>query len=475
MSLNSALSASLSGLSASAKRAEVVSSNIANAQTPGYVRRQVVLVPAGPGAGRVGVHVVSITRPQDHGLLAERRIAGAAAAGAGVTAGFLKTAEAAFGAPGDPASFSARLSALESALINASSQPGNEARLMAVRDALAGAALGLQRATDSVQTARQAADSRIASEVAEVNLALKKVATLNAAIAAGQAGGQDISAQLDQRQALVDRIATIVPLREAPRDQMRIALYTTGGAILLHDSPATLEFESTGVIGAEDTALPGLRLNDRPVQMGEGSVLGGGSLGALFRLRDELAPRAQARLDLLAADLTDRLAATDRHGGLGWLTDAGQPPDLGNSVGLAGRLAVNARLDPAQGGALWRLRDGLSAATPGPLGDGSRLSAQASAMTDARQSGAPLLSPGSRSLLGLAADFLGQTAQSRLAAEAEASFTAARADTLTQAEQENGVDTDAELQDLMAVEKVYGANAKVLKTLDDLMQLLLEV
>ena len=475
MSLNSALSASLSGLAASARRAEIVSSNIANAQTPGYVRRQVELAPTGPESGRAGVHVVAVTRPQDHGLLAMRRLADAAAAGAEVTAGFLKTAEAAFGSPDDPSALSSRLSKLESALITASAQPGNEARLTAVREAMEGVALGLRRATDNVQSARQAADSRIASEVAEVNLGLKKIAALNASIAADHARGQDISALLDHRQALVDRIATIIPLREVPRDQMRIALYATGGAILLEDNPSTLGFVATGVIGAEDTALPELRLNDRPLRMGEGAVLGGGSLSALFRLRDELAPQAQARLDLLAADLAERLAATDSHAGLGWLTDAGAPPDPARTVGLAGRLAVNPRLDPMQGGALSRLRDGLSASVPGPVGDGSRLAAQARAMTDTRLTGSPVLSPGERSLSGLAADLLGQTAQSRLTAEAEASFTAARSDALKQAEHQNGVDTDAELQDMMAVEQAYGANAKVLKTLDDLMKLLLEV
>ena len=96
-------------------------------------------------------------------------------------------------------------------------------------------------------------------------------------------------------------------------------------------------------------------------------------------------------------------------------------------------------------------------------------------MTGTRLTGSPVLSPGEQSLSGLAADLLGQTAQSRLTAEAEASFTAARSDALKQAEHKNGVDTDAELQDLMAVEQAYGANAKVLKTLDDLMKLLLEV
>lgn len=466
MTLSSAFSAALSGLSASARRADVVSSNIANAQTPGYVRRQVDLAPAGPEAGRSGVQVRGILRQQDTALIADRRLAQASSAGAEVAANFLKTAETAFGTPDQPGSLGARLARLDSALTTASAQPASEARLAAVQGALESLTLGLRQATATVQSARQAADTRIAAEVGQLNSALAQVDALNNRIAADRAAGQDIAPLLDQRQMLVDGIATIVPLREVARDQDRISLYTSGGAILLEDNPIRLVFDATPVIGAEDRALGGLRVNDRPLQMRAGGVLDGGSLGALFQLRDDLAQKAQARLDTVASDLAGRLAATDSHAGMGWLTDQGRPLDPARQTGLAGRLAVNVRLDPALGGALWRLRDGLAAAQPGALGNGGLLTAQATALAAAQ--GVPSIS-------GLVANLLGQTSQARLEAESQASFAAARATTLEQAEQENGVDTDAELQDLMQVEQAYGANAKVIQTLDDLIKLLLGV
>lgn len=466
MTLSSAFSAALSGLSASARRAEVVSANIANAQTPGYVRRQVDLAPAGPEGGRSGVQMRGIVRAQDMALLADRRLAQAASAGAEVAAGFLKTAEDAFGTPDQPGSLGARLARLDSALTTASAQPGNHARLAEVQGALVSLTLGLRQATETVQTARQTADTRIGVEVQRLNTALAQVDALNNRIAADRAAGNDIAPMLDQRQTLVDGIAALVPLREVAHDHDRIALYTTGGAILLEDSPVRLDFDRTSVIGAEDTTLGGLRLNGRPITMGAGGVLDGGSLGALFRLRDTLAPEAQARLDSVAANLAGRLAVTDSHAGMGWLSDRGRPLDPARQTGLAGRLSINARLDPMQGGALWRLRDGLSAVQPAALGNGGLLSAQASALAAGQ---------GEESLSGLMADLLGQTSQARLDAESQASFATARTATLEQAEQENGVDTDAELQDLMQVEQAYGANAKVIQTLDDLMKLLLGV
>ena len=43
MSVTSALAGALSGLSATSRQAEILSSNVANATTPGYARRQVSL------------------------------------------------------------------------------------------------------------------------------------------------------------------------------------------------------------------------------------------------------------------------------------------------------------------------------------------------------------------------------------------------------------------------------------------------
>ena len=42
-------------------------------------------------------------------------------------------------------------------------------------------------------------------------------------------------------------------------------------------------------------------------------------------------------------------------------------------------------------------------------------------------------------------------------------------------ELDRGVDTDAELQDLMQVEQAWAANARVIRTMDDLLQLLMEI
>ena len=62
MSVTSALAGALSGLSATSRQAEILSSNVANAATPGYARRQLSLGSAVLAGQGQGVQVLGITR-----------------------------------------------------------------------------------------------------------------------------------------------------------------------------------------------------------------------------------------------------------------------------------------------------------------------------------------------------------------------------------------------------------------------------
>ena len=79
MSIGGTLASALSGLTASAKAAELVSSNIANATTPGYARREIVLGSRVVGTSGQGVQIVGITRSVNLPLLGDRRLAQATA------------------------------------------------------------------------------------------------------------------------------------------------------------------------------------------------------------------------------------------------------------------------------------------------------------------------------------------------------------------------------------------------------------
>lgn len=485
MSISGALASSLSGLTASARAAEVVSSNIANARTEGYARRELHLSARMVGGTGQGVQVDGVRRMVDQTLLTDRRIAQSATAGRDLQAGFYRDLETAIGTPETEGSLGARVSGLEQSLLAASARPDSEARLSSVRDMLVSVVQKIGQAAQFIQDQRMQADRDIAVTVDDLNATLASLSELNSRIQSLSAGGRDVSALADQRQQMIDRLADALPLREVARENGTVALYTTGGAALLDGQPARFGFTPSGTIVPQMTlasgALSGLTLNGRPVATsGDASTIEGGKLAGLFAVRDDLAPHAQAQIDAVARDLLDRFAdpaidPTQPPGSPGLLTDAGVAFVAANEVGLSRRLSLNAAVDPAQGGALWRVRDGLGAAVPGDAGNPARLRALSAALTAVRDPASGGFMPGARSFAALSADMLSSVSQSRVQRTSEASYSSAQLSALTELELQNGVDTDQELQTLLVIEKSYAANAKVMQAVDDMLRALLEI
>ncbi|MCW3782050.1 flagellar hook-associated protein FlgK [Defluviimonas salinarum] len=482
MSLSASLANALTGLTASSRRAEVVSSNVSNALTEGYARRELHLSPQSLGGTGAGVQIDGVTRAVDSVLLADRRIADAEAGNAGLKTDFLARIERLIGEPQDEGSLSARIAALESALVAASSRPDSQARLQDVVAAAGALTSHLGALSDDIQTARMQADDRIELEVRTLNESLVQIDRLNAEILAQRAAGRDATALMDQRQRLVDRVAEIVPVREVPRERDQIALFTTGGAILLEGKPAVIGFTPAGVITADMTigsgALSGLTINGMPVPATDPGVLGGGTLGAALAIRDDLAPGAQAQIDAFARDLIERFEdpavdPTRAPGQPGLFTDAGGVLDPTLEAGLAGRIRLNALVDPSQGGALWRLRAGLGAAGAGDVGDATLLNALGDALGRARVPSSGGFIGAARSASGLAADVLSGISGARQQAESRQGYAVARQSALIDLQLADGVDTDAEMQTLLMVEQAYSANARVIQVIDDLIQKLI--
>ncbi len=485
MTITSSLSNALSGLTAASRAAELVSANVANAQTEGYGRRELELAPRYLGGTSGGVNVAGVRRDVDIQVVQDRRLADAAVGYNETVADFRADLERALGTPDDTGALSGRVAAFEAALIEAASRPDNAARLSAVVDAATNLASKLNTVSDKVQSARMNADAAIDAQVTRLNAGLKQVQSLNVKIKEAQARGQDPSSLLDMRQKAVDDISSIIPLKQVDRAFGQIALFTPGGAILLDGKAAELGFSKVGVIVPEMTrasgGLSGLSINGKEVRTsGSNSPIEGGSLAALFEIRDELATGAQSRLDAVARDLIGRFQdpsvdPTLTAGDPGLFTDSGAAFDVADEIGLSSRIAVNALVDPDRGGALWRLRDGLGATTPGDAGDSTLLQALNAALTSERVAASGDFLGVARSASGLAADFLSRVGMERTAAESQQSYAVAQQDSLALMEFENGVDTDHEMQKLMLIEQAFAANAKVISTVGEMLQAIMEL
>jgi len=483
MSITSTMNNALTGLTAVSRKADVVSQNVANAMTDGYARRQVNLSSQTVGGNGAGVRVEGISRNVNPVVLADRRLADAESGNAGLKADFYSKLEDLLGTPEDPGSLSSRVAALESTFVEAASRPDSETRLQNIVTAATNLTTKLNSVSKEIQQSRTDADQKIAQQVDQLNEYLHGVDRLNAEILSARSSGRDATGLMDERQRMVDRIAEIVPIREVPRQNDQISLFTTGGAILLEGNPAEIGFTPSGVIDAAMTfggggILSGVTINGLAVSPGDSGVLGGGTLGALFAVRDEIATDAQAQLDAFARDLIGRFQspATDptlAPGDPGLFTDGFAAFDPLNEVGIARRINLNVLVDPANGGDLWKLRDGLNAVTQGSVGDATQLNRLADALT------APVV-PASGSFVGaarttsaLAADVLSQISGGRQRAEQTEVYATARQDALTALQMQDGVDTDQEMQTLLIVEQAYAANARVLQTADELIQTLI--
>lgn len=482
MSISQSLSNAVSGLNATSRMAEVVSSNLANALTEGYARRVLDTSSASNGGVGAGVRIDGVRRITDPGLTGDRRLADAAVGFQSRGAATLERLEKQFSPPDDPGGLAAKVTALETALVAAGSDPASNKGLSDVLYRLKDVTQSLNANARNVQTMRQEADAAIARDIETLNTSLKQVEQLNADISRTIATGGEPSGLMDQRQGVIDTIASIVPVREVPRSNETVALLTTTGLQLIDGPAAQFEFTHTPTITADMTiASGGLTVLSRdgvPLSTTNGyGKLSGGSLAASFDLRDQTLVSAQSALDGIAVDLISRFEnpavdPTIAAGMAGLLTDAGNALDLTDTVGISRRLDVNAAVDPDQGGDLWRLRDGVGAGAAGPIGDSTQLARWSDGLTLAQVS-----SPGTPALsaVGQISRVASEFATQRLRSDEGISFANARRDSLYQAELSNGVDTDQELQSLLQIEQAYAANARLVQTVSQMIQSLLEI
>ncbi|MEM9267374.1 MAG: flagellar hook-associated protein FlgK [Pseudomonadota bacterium] len=488
MSISAALANATSGLTVSSRLAELVSDNVANALTPGYVRKTAEVGSVVVNGQGGGAQIVGVSLANDPVLVAAARRGAAQSAALSQEARTATALADAFGRYETGDTLNTRMTAFETALTEAANNPTSTSSQDSLLSAAKGVADMLNQISTENRRIRMDADAEIASQVGEINAALKEISNLNREIQMRSVQGGETASLQDLRDRLVDDVSSQLPVRAQARPDGQIALYTAQGQTLVDGSAAVLGFTPTGVITPDMSlaggTLSGLTLSGQPITLAPTPGLAGGdegNLAALFKARDEMVPEADAQIDALASDLITRLQSsavdpTLLAGDAGLFTDGGVALTAPYTPGLAGRIEVNAAVDPAQGGDLFRLRDGINALAPGLAGDASLFLAQSAALSAVTTppSGSGLTTSGGfgRFVADLTGLRDGQAAQ----AEQTAARASATQDILEQDRSSaSGVDTDAELQALLAIEQAYAANARVISVADRLIQSLLEI
>lgn len=461
MSLIGSLSTAKAGMAATAARAQTASSNIANVSTTGYVRRESNIGQNGAS----GATVAGSTRVQDHILLQSRRDSHSHSAGSAITESVLSRALNAFGEPGSSFGVFGAFTQFESDLQTLRSTPESPAAQTITVDSLKGLTQALTGASRDLQSERTQADAKLAADIDQVNGLASDLFGLNGDIRTARASSRDTAALLDQRDQLIDQIATRLPVHVTYQDTGAVSVRTTTGLSLVGLTVNHIEFSPSDRIGPLDvnTDTPGGRLSiptlqGQPIGPGSGAhALTEGRIAAYLELRDTIIPTQAAALDDFAYDLASAYDAI----GEPILLDSGSPVDAAFKTGLSERLTVNPLIDPSKGGEPSRLRDGLAAAAPGAPGNDTLLTQ----MTDA-------LLPFSDRLGAVISD----VSSAAFRATRIHTGNLAREITLTEAESQlSAVDLDYELQSLLAIEQAYSANARVIQTVSDMLDTLTRI
>jgi flagellar hook-associated protein 1 FlgK len=491
MSLSLALDAALSGLITAQRQTALTSRNIANASTPGYTRKEAELeAQTIQGEGR-GVMVGSIVRKVDTMLQQDVRRESGLSAELQTKADGLAAFTTAIGQPDEERSLSSQIAKLSQAFQSLGESPESAVIQHSVVGAAQGVARSLNDLAGAVGEQRKAADQGISDSVDRINQSLDDLASINKQLSTVGGSGRDVTDLLDQRDKLLDSLSNEIGITSLPRGDGQIMVLTQGGTTLLDGTKVNhLSFSTTTTIGAASAynagagPLSGVTVNGLDISPGSGypGAIRSGHLAGEFALRDTILPQAQAQIDEIASTLADgfqRADATVGAGQSGLFTDAGafhDRTDPAQVTGLSERIAVNALVDPDQGGSLWRIRDGIQAATPGAPGDATQVRAFLGVFdqTVSYSAGAGLST--SARIGSYATEFVGYQDNQRAAFQDRATYQGSITSTLsTQRTNLEGVNIDDEMQKMLMFEQTYNASAKVIQAVRDMMDKLMDL
>jgi flagellar hook-associated protein 1 FlgK len=439
---SSAVSAYRAALSA-------IADNVANAETPGYARRQVVLEEAAnAGQGGIGmgssmkfsgVKAAAVERAWDAFLAQDARLSASAHGRASAREQWLTTVEGALG-QGDR-TVGALITGLFNAGVALAANPGDTLGRSAMLSALEEAAGSIRSTAAALAEVSSGIKTAAQLDVDALNADLRALSDMNLLIRKSEPGRSSYAGMEDERDRLIDSIAK--------RIDINVAIGNDGTATLTLARAAgvTLLDPTSRALVIVEPALDG-RLSLLLSANGTKTPLPatGGTLAGLVDVAASTADK-RAELEDIASDFMTELnnwsaAGTDVNGNPGGplLTMTGGAITL--QVAITDPDAIAAASATAENGNLLDL-----SSLRGANGAESRW-----------------------------AGLVALSSQALAAARSEASATATRRDNSFAARDEvSGIDLDHEAAELMRYQQAYGASAKIIQVARETMQAIFDI
>ncbi|GAB7189375.1 flagellar hook-associated protein FlgK [Kineococcus sp. NUM-3379] len=457
MSTFSGINSASRALQAAQRQMEVAGQNLANADTEGYSRQRVELTPLANGAGSTygrkdgvgnGVEIRGITRIADALADSAQRHDAAVLAEHQLTSSVYGEIEDSLGEP-SAAGLTAQLNTMYKAFNDLTNASGP--------DGVAAARTNVLRTADVVADTLNATERRLKGQfeslrdqtgemAAGANEQAQRIATLNEEIRKIVSTGANANELMDQRDTHIRQLAEITGARVVQRENGMSDVYVGNSPIVAGTTAYKLEVVNPRLDFSQ--AQGGMQLALRIG--GNATIPEGGRLKGAVDAVSKVIPGVANQLDATAATLAKQVNDIYNPGGTGQDFFTTTTIAAGSNIGAAGTIRV-AVPDAAS------LRDSSG-------GTVDRARAKALAQLGTAPGGPSQVWQANVTSIGTAAQASGQRAV--LAEQVSLKSTAAR-------EAVSGVNIDEEMTNLVAFQHAYGAAARVLTTIDQALDTLI--
>lgn len=319
MSLAQSIATALSGLQVNQASIALVSSNVANADTPGYVRKTVQQVSTVGNGTDVGVRIADVQRTLDQYIQRQLRAENSGANYANTRAQIYSQLQDVYGQPGSDNSLETVYNNFTNALQALSTSPDDAAARSSVVNAAQSLTQQLNQMSNAVQGLRSDAELGISSAVAEANNALSQIASLNQQIVGRSQGDSETATLMDQRDGYIDQLSKLMDVTVFKGADTQVSVFTNSGTQLVGAQAAVLSFNPQGTMTAAsqwnaNPSLSGLGTitlttsGGNSIDMIANGSIRSGSLAAYVQMRDQDLVQAQNQLDAIAASMASALS-----------------------------------------------------------------------------------------------------------------------------------------------------------------------
>ena len=319
MSLAQALSAAISGLKVNQSSLALVAANVANADTPGYVRKTVNQVTTAGNNTGIGVRISAVQRELDTYVQRQLRVENAGASYADTHAQMFQQLQDVYGQPGSANTLETVFNNFTNALQSLSTSPDDAAARSAVISAAQLLTQQLNQTSDNIQALRGSAELGISDAVAKANEAMSQIATLNEKLAGSNQADSATAAMLDQRDSYIDQLSQLIDINVVKTGENQVSIFTNSGVQLVGTKASQISFDLQGTMtaSAQWSADPSERgvgtltlnsPNGNSVDLIQSKTIRSGQIAAYLQMRDEDLVQAQSQIDAIAAAMASALS-----------------------------------------------------------------------------------------------------------------------------------------------------------------------